>query len=248
MNALLLCLSLAAADAAPPPERLYVFSFVGEDVDDKVVGVLERAVVEAADDAGFDAVSHDEIGVLLDVEAAKQLAGCNAADSCVAEIAGSLGVARVVSGKVTRLGGTTILALTLTDAKSASVVARETIEGKTSTLRQETPAAVRRLLGAPELPPPPAPSSPALFVTGGVVAGLGVAAVVVGAIPYAVAQGALSTALAEADKNDPLTTGAAHDQYEQARADWNSWGVVTASVGAAAVVAGAVVLVVAAVE
>ena len=245
MNALVLLLAIAAAD--PPAERLSVFSVVAEDVDDKVVGVLDRAVVDAADDAGFDAVSHDEIGVLLDVEAAKQLAGCSAADSCVAEIAGSLGVARVVSGKVTRLGNTTILALTLTDAKSARVVARETIEGKTSTLRQQTPGAVRRLLGVPELPPPPEPSSPALFITGGVVTGVGVVGVVIGAIPFVTAQSALSTALVEADKNDPVTTGVAHDQYEQARADWNSWGVITASVGAAVVVAGVAVLVVAAV-
>ena len=247
MIALLLTLAVAS-----PAERLYVFQFASEDVDAKVVGVIERAVVEEADAAGFDAVSHDEIAMMLDVEAAKQLAGCSAADSCVAELAGSLGVSRVVGGKLTALGASTILALTLTDAKSARVVARETIEGSVDELRKNTPAAVRRLLGVATETAAPSSSFPTLLVTGGAVVGVGVVGVVVGGIPYVSAQLALQDALAKdgADDNreNAAAIGAAHDRYEEGRAQWNSWGIVVAGVGAAALVGGAVVAVIGAVE
>ncbi len=74
------------------------------------------------------AIMPSEIQTLLSLEAQKQLAGCEADASCLAEIGGALGAPYVVAPVVSRVGSTWILQLTLLDAEDGSPLHRATRE------------------------------------------------------------------------------------------------------------------------
>jgi hypothetical protein len=84
---------------------------------------------------------------MLNFEESKQLVGCTSNSSCIAEIGGAIGVAKVVSGSIGKLGSSYVVNLSLLDTKSARVIERESRTVPTSDkLAEETEAAARFLV------------------------------------------------------------------------------------------------------
>ncbi|MDP2339963.1 MAG: hypothetical protein Q8O67_03310 [Deltaproteobacteria bacterium] len=228
MSTLLLCLIAAA----PAPERLFVFDLKTEGVDAKLVSVLEQALVEEADAAGYDAVSGDELRALLDVEATKQLTGC-VDEACLAEIADGMGARVLLSGSVTRVAGRTSVALTLFDSHKAKVLARESFEvTQSAKARDEIRPAARRLLGV-DAETSALPT--VLVTTGSIAAAVGAVVVVVGVVPLV---GALNNQEVASSATDPAAAGVAFEAYTRDSGAWNSWGLALTIVGSAVVVGG----------
>lgn len=99
----------------------------------------------------FRVVDPDTISGLLGAEAMRQTTGCSDA-SCLAELAGAVGAAYVVSGSVASSGGGYTLTLVLTDQRSASsvdgVVRQEkSLQDVGPAARLAAQAVVRKLLG-----------------------------------------------------------------------------------------------------
>jgi TolB-like protein len=72
-------------------------------------------------------LSRSDIRGILSLEAEKQLLGCATdSESCMAELAGALGADYLVNGTVSRIEGSVLLSLRLTDMKTLKVVRRAT--------------------------------------------------------------------------------------------------------------------------
>lgn len=98
--------------------------------------------------AGFDVLSGDDVKAAADVEAQRQMLGCDES-GCLAEIAEALGADRLVHGSVARLGGTVVVTLSFFDARSSVALGREVVQaGDDSALPAEIERAVARLTGA----------------------------------------------------------------------------------------------------
>lgn len=186
------------ADAAQPPEpkkRVLVLDLKDEGVGPEVARLVgETLTVRMSGRPTLEVLSSEDVRRMVDVEAEKQMAGCNDDASCLAEIAAALGGDFVVYGTAGKLGTLHVVHLHAYDSRRARPVGREVVE---ATRPEELPAHVRaaadRLVVAidPTAPPPqpvvvdddmPSPSPLASpFLWGGAVgAGLGVAALVVG--------------------------------------------------------------------
>lgn len=89
-----------------------------------VVKLLGDSLVEAVRDAQVfrSVVSFSEIQTLVGFEQQRQLLDCSQ-DSCMAELAGSLGVDFLFTGNVGRLGDVYLINLRLLDVRRASAVA-----------------------------------------------------------------------------------------------------------------------------
>ncbi|MDP2341027.1 MAG: hypothetical protein Q8O67_08720 [Deltaproteobacteria bacterium] len=70
-------------------------------------------------------LSRSDIRGMLSFESEKQLMGC-ASDSCMAELAGALGADFLLTGTVSRIEGSLLLSLRMTDMKSLKVARRTT--------------------------------------------------------------------------------------------------------------------------
>src|SRR5262245_11589653 len=95
----------------------------GEGVQDKTVATLTESVAAEIRKAGLQVITQDEIKSVLSFEEQKQIAGCTS-DSCIAEIGGALGVDRIVSGSVSKLGESWLLFLKLIDVKRVTTRAQ----------------------------------------------------------------------------------------------------------------------------
>lgn len=82
---------------------------------DSLVGELRRT-------PGVSVMTDADVAAVVGVERQRQLAGCDDA-SCLTEIAGALGVDRVVHGSVGRVGGSLVVNLTSIDPRSGRPVA-----------------------------------------------------------------------------------------------------------------------------
>jgi hypothetical protein len=99
-------------------ERLFVPAFrAGAGATPEQAAVLTDAVLEAArrlfPDVGF--VGESELTGLLDLEAQKQVAGCESDLSCLSELADALNAPELLSGSLARLGSTWVLDLKRVD-------------------------------------------------------------------------------------------------------------------------------------
>lgn len=263
-----LLLTCALATDVPPAkapavdgERVFVFAFTGDGVEPRLLRVIERAVVGAAEEAGKKAVSHQDITAILDVEAGRQASGCEGQGACLAEIADGLGAAAVVTGAVSRLDNGIDIALTLLDRNGIDVVARaQATAAGNADIATAAGLAGRRLFGLePAAGAGSSPSSPSSLRP--VLLGVGIGATalglvgLVGLLPLVEANTQADNASAAADafaksgaRADFADLGAAHDAHDTAAAAWNSWGVASVGVGAAVVATGLAVVVVGALQ
>ncbi|RMG15983.1 MAG: hypothetical protein D6729_11580, partial [Deltaproteobacteria bacterium] len=127
----LLALAAAHADtrqdaASSEPERLVYFGIrpLAGIRPEEVEGLDRLAESEIEARSHYAVVGPRDIETLLSLEAQRQLMGCNADSSCLAEIGGALGASRIVFGDLTRYGPKVLLNLVLLDVESARALAR----------------------------------------------------------------------------------------------------------------------------
>jgi hypothetical protein len=107
--------------------RIAVYDFEVDDVDERTARVLTDSVLfEVRKLARVSAIGMNEIAAMLDLEAQKQLVGCSEEDSCLADIAGALGVDGLVIGAVARVGGEHVFTLKRIDQRRATTVGNVT--------------------------------------------------------------------------------------------------------------------------
>jgi TolB-like protein len=158
----------ALAQQAPEPARktriavLDVQSAGGGDRK-TVEGLSALLASEVARRPSLTVIAGSDLRALLGFERQKQLLGC-AEGSCIAELAGALGVAYLVTSEASKVGNTWLLSLALLDAKKAMAVNRLTRKAYTDdALVEETSKAVDELLAAmPGLTVVPASASVAV--------------------------------------------------------------------------------------
>ena len=140
-----------SAMAAKGPERtkLAVLDLEAKGVEKSTAETLTDIVTVSLKKLGvFDVISRSDIQQMLNFEESKQLVGCTSNSSCLAEIGGALGVARVVTGSVGKVGSSYVINLSLLDTKSARVIEREsrTVQGSLDKLVDETGNAAKFLV------------------------------------------------------------------------------------------------------
>ncbi len=112
--------------------RLAVYELKTDGVDERTTKIVTDALVaELRKLQRVSVVSMDEIKAMLDHEASKQLTGCSD-ESCLAEIADSLGVDGLVIGSIARIGDETVIGIKRLDQRSAGVVGSATQRLKTT--------------------------------------------------------------------------------------------------------------------
>jgi TolB-like protein len=132
-SVLVLGLVVTASVEAHAAERqkLAVLDIEAKGVDKSTAETITDIVTVALKKLGvFDVISRADIQQMLNFEESKQLVGCSSSSNCIAEIGGALGVAKVVTGSVGKLGQSYVLNLSLLDTKTAKVIERESREAK----------------------------------------------------------------------------------------------------------------------
>jgi hypothetical protein len=152
--AALLALALAA------PLKVAVMPLVsGEGVPGKTAEALTESVTaEVRRRSGGQVITQAEVTTLLSLEQQKSMLGCQN-DACFAEIGGALGVERVVSGDLSRLGESWLLHLKLLDPGKAQVLAnsdRRLRGGTIDDVLDALPAMVAELFPGEQRPAPAA--------------------------------------------------------------------------------------------
>jgi hypothetical protein len=106
---------------------------------------------------GVSVMSEADMTAILGLERQKQMLGC-ADESCLAELGGALGVDRLITGSVGRIGGTLVVNITSLDPKKVRAVASVSERVKTDkddAILEMLPGFVSQLLLEPAAPPPP---------------------------------------------------------------------------------------------
>jgi len=110
-----------------PPGRLALALISvtrGNGFDDRTANTIEEVLLAALDrTAHFRVIGRTDINALLTLENQKEAVGCSDS-SCMAQIAGALGVDLVATADVGRLGTTTVISLKVLNVGSATVVVR----------------------------------------------------------------------------------------------------------------------------
>lgn len=116
---------LAPSDGTPM--RLAVYDLEVDGLSERKARVLTDAVLfEVRKLSRISAIGMDEVRAMLDLEAQKQLVGCSAEESCLADIAGALGVDGLVIGALARVGDEHVFTLKRIDQREAATVATAT--------------------------------------------------------------------------------------------------------------------------
>lgn len=114
--------------------------------DDAVENLYGLFVAEFDSYQRLQVVSRDEIEAMLGFEAQKTKLGCDDT-SCLTEIAGALGVNKIIAGKIGKVGSTFVLNMTMIDHASARVEKRwsRTVRGEDDVLIEAIRQAAREL-------------------------------------------------------------------------------------------------------
>lgn len=113
-----------------------------------VEGLSALLASEVARRPSLTVLAGADLRAMIGFERQKQLLGCTES-SCIAELAGALGVAYLVSSEVSKVGSTWLLSLTLLDANKAMAQGRLTRKAYSDDqLVDETAGAVDELLKA----------------------------------------------------------------------------------------------------
>src|SRR5207248_2290113 len=110
----------------PPRQKLAVLPLrPGPYVDQKTADLITETLVTGLQTRpGIQILSMREIEVALGFEKQRQLLGCANDQSCLVEIGGSLGVDRVVSGSLGKLGHSLVFNVQLINIRSGVVERR----------------------------------------------------------------------------------------------------------------------------
>jgi len=195
---LLACVVLPAAAAAlAQGPKCAVFDLSARAADAAVSEGLTDVLVAQVHRTGAcgSVISRSDVAALLGLERRRQLLGCDPSQSsCLAEIGGALGVDRLVTGSVGRVGSSIVLRLDLLDVRRARVLQRASRTAPDAdTLLASLPEAVAELMA------PPDASAGAVRIASRVAAGLGVASLVAAGVLGWMSRSTLS--------QDVVTTG-----------------------------------------
>jgi len=115
----------SAASAAPARRSIAVLAPSGGGLDADTAKLVEELVVGSLDATGrFKVTSRSDMASVLGFEKQKQSLGCDESASCIAEIAGALGVELLAAPRAGKLENLTVLTLSIIDARTATAVAR----------------------------------------------------------------------------------------------------------------------------
>lgn len=234
---------------AAAPMKLASPGFTPVNADAKLVGFFSDHFAQRLQLAGLDVVTQTEIGSLLGLERQRQLLGCaDAGSSCLAELAGGLGVDGVIVGSVAKVGQSFVINVKIIGAQDARALATlsEKLLGEEPVvdwLSQQAPLVAAKLVksrpvaepvaGVAERASSPTRFGPWPFVVGAV----GVAAIGAGvAMNVSARNTAAAVARRDASIGDVDATVAQGKGVEA-----GSWAAI--GVGSAAVVAGVAMLV-----
>lgn len=190
------------APAAPRPTRaqavrVAVYDFEAQAIASNVASVASASLLaEVRKLQGVSAIGMSEIRDMLSHEAEKQMLGCEGTESCLAELAGALGVDELVSGKLTRADTGQLFVLRRLDQRRARIagsITQNLVAGSGEEVLAAIGPAVEKLY--PEYPlragtergvakalalrlsPPPLPTWSFWTVSGGAVAAAAVGTV-----------------------------------------------------------------------
>jgi hypothetical protein len=183
------------ASAAPRPTRsqavrVAVYDFESQAISPNVASVASASLLaEVRKLQGVSAIGMSEIRDMLSHEAEKQMLGCEGTESCLAEIAGALGVDELVSGRLTRADTGQLFVLRRLDQRRARIagsVTQNLVAGSGEEVLAAIGPAVEKLFPdypvragtergvakalALRLSPPPLPTWSFWSVSGGAVA------------------------------------------------------------------------------
>jgi TolB-like protein len=121
----------AQKPAAPSPRRpadeVAIFTFkAGPEVSEQTAALVTQAFGAALHERGIPTLSQEDVKAALSFEKERQMLGCDT-EGCFAEIGGALGVRKMVSGSLGRLGDSLVLNAQLVDARRATVERRHTV-------------------------------------------------------------------------------------------------------------------------
>jgi len=126
-------------------------------IDANTASLMTDVVTTAfADDARLDVISSADVKRQLDFEAEKQVLGCAADTSCLAEIAAAMGARFVVHGQLGTLDDVVVLTLNLFDSEAAQAAGRTIVKDRSlSALSDKVGPSVKDLIhkflaGVPE--------------------------------------------------------------------------------------------------
>jgi hypothetical protein len=102
--------------------RIAVYELETSDVNERWAPIVTAGLVqEIRKLQGVSVIGMDEVRAMLDHEAQRQLAGCDADSDCLAEIAGALGADTLVVGGMARVGDEHVLSLRAIEPQAAEV-------------------------------------------------------------------------------------------------------------------------------
>jgi len=143
-------LSIHISDLGENP-KIAVMDFAAMGVDKALAtNLTDVLTVELKQFKGFQVISRQEIGTMLNFEAVKQGAGCDE-EGCFAEIGNALGVNILVTGTIGKVEETYLINLKLIDIRNARIVGREQEDftGPADGLLPAVRFCLRRVLNAP---------------------------------------------------------------------------------------------------
>jgi hypothetical protein len=120
-----LLISVLLCAAAPAEVKIAMPGLTSVNLDAKTADLYSDYFAQKLAEAGHFRVStRSEVGALLGFERQKQLLGCSdSSSSCLAELAGALGVDGIVVGNLGKLGREYVVTLKIIDASNGSVLA-----------------------------------------------------------------------------------------------------------------------------
>lgn len=152
-------LALALLFGASPTTRLAMVPLVaGNEVNEKTAAAItEAAGNEVRRVPGVQLITQQELNTMLGFEKQRQmLAGC-AGDDCMAQFGGALGVEKLVTGSLAKVGESWLFTLKILDVKKAKTVGqsdRRLRKGTLDDVLDQLPKMVGELFGAQPVPGP----------------------------------------------------------------------------------------------
>ncbi|MDQ3263518.1 MAG: hypothetical protein M3Y59_07660 [Myxococcota bacterium] len=169
-------LALITAAPTPPPVKLAAPGFQAVQLPEDVVRFYSEHFAQQLVLQGLGVVTQQQISALVGLERQKQLVGCSD-ESCMAELAGALGVDAMITGSIGKLGAAYQVNVSIISAKDGQVLSahsrklrseEEVLDELTAAARQMGPQVLARLQRppgassqAPVTPPPSAEASTA---------------------------------------------------------------------------------------
>lgn len=156
--------------------KIAVLQLTASNVDKALVDTLSEVLLASVHERGprYAPIGKADIEAMVGFETQRQLLGCDAETSCLAELGGALGVEKLVAGSVGRIDDEYVLTLRIIDIRKGRVDAMSTdvVSGKSSQLiaaiRKAVPPLFAKIEGTQPAPPPavvaetpPADPSPA---------------------------------------------------------------------------------------